>query len=861
MRRLLSLLRGKRTPVAEPQRLAEVFKTKYGHFRDLLESNSELLKIISEIQEQLHGGTVFGMAFVSSRATRAVFHATRMVVGLNALSGGRYAALQGVMDGLTKRIQALGEPGQEQARGDYVYGYDALSRDKVSLVGGKSANLGEVRNGAGLPTPEGFAISTAAYDALIRENDLLAAINKLRMEYECDDPATLVDLSEGVQRLFLDAVIPQDVERAILDAYEALSQRLGGRRPVVALRSSAIGEDSDLSYAGQYLSVLGVPPDRLLQNYRMVLASLFTPRAISYRLHKGVADADVAMSVACLTMVESVCSGVAYSRHPVRPECDEVLINAVWGLGPYAVDGVVPPDNYVFDHATPPRALRRDIAVKPVRLVATPDGGLTEEPVEDALQAAPCLTPEQADELARAVLALENHFGGPQDVEWAYDKAGKLVILQSRPLHLSAGQAHEAHADPAPGCQVLLQGGDTSCSGVGCGPVRIMDPDDDLGAFPKGGVLVARHSSPKFVLILQRAAAVVTEVGSVTGHMASLTREFRVPTLMNCPDARRILKDGDEVTVDATGRRVYQGRVESLLAKQEEEGSAMRGTPVHKALEALAQLVVPLNLLDPKSPAFTPENCRTLHDIMRLVHEFSYSEMFLINDLTSETGRISLKLDAPIPLDLHIIDLGGGLADVRPRDTRIRSEQVVSAPFRALLDGMLHEDMQHREPRPVNLGGLFSVISQQMLNPPAQGGERFGDRSYALASDKYLNFSSRVGYHYSIVDAYCGQTVNKNYVNFEFKGGAADSTRRNRRVRAIAAILEALDFAVDVTADRVVARFQKYEPALVAQRLEQLGRLLLFTRQMDMLMTDEASVQGVKACFLDGKCDYLPHAN
>jgi pyruvate,water dikinase len=134
--------------------------------------------------------------------------------------------------------------------------------------------------------------------------------------------------------------------------------------------------------------------------------------------------------------------------------------------------------------------------------------------------------------------------------------------------------------------------------------------------------------------------------------------------------------------------------------------------------------------------------------------------------------------------------------------------------------------------------------------PPAQ--ERFGDRSYALISRKYLNFSSRVGYHYSVVDAYCGDTVNKNYITFSFKGGAADVVRRNRRVRCIAVILVALDFAVEVKADRVDARLQKYPCAVIAEKLDLLGRLLIFTRQMDMLMTSEVSVEALAQAFLAG---------
>ncbi len=180
-------------------------------------------------------------------------------------------------------------------------------------------------------------------------------------------------------------------------------------------------------------------------------------------------------------------------------------------------------------------------------------------------------------------------------------------------------------------------------------------------------------------------------------------------------------------------------------------------------------------------------------------------------------------------------------------------DQINSLPFKALLKGMLHEELRVYGPRPVQFTGFFSVMREQMLSAP---GERFGERSYAIISDKYLNFSSRVGYHYSILDAYCGDTVNKNYITFSFKGGAADEVRKNRRVRAIAAVLEAQEFQVEVTGDRVYARFQKYPREVIEAKLDMVGRLLQFTRQMDMLMNTETSVEMVAKNFLAGNYHY-----
>jgi pyruvate,water dikinase len=375
--------------------------------------------------------------------------------------------------------------------------------------------------------------------------------------------------------------------------------------------------------------------------------------------------------------------------------------------------------------------------------------------------------------------------------------------------------------------------------------------DEDLLNFPDGAVLVAKHSSPKFVLVMPKAQAIITDSGSISGHMASLSREFAVPTILGTKTATDAIAGGQEITVDAYTARVYQGKVPELLVLQQSRQSHMQETPVYQTLKQVAEHIVPLRLVDPKSPDFTPQTCSSLHDLGRLVHELSYTEMFKISDLVSDKGGGALKLDAPIPLDLYLIDLGGGLVGVTGRARKVTVDQVASAPLQALLKGMLHEGLRAREPRPIQFAGLFSVMREQMLAAPNIE-ERFGERSYAIISDKYLNFSSRVGYHYSVLDAYCGLTVNKNYITFSFKGGAADDVRRNRRVRAIAIVLLGLDFAVEVKGDRVDARLAKYEAPVIAEKLDLVGRLLQFTRQMDMLMTSEVSVEAVATSFLAG---------
>jgi pyruvate,water dikinase len=843
-------------PVEED--IGAVFRFKYGLFKELLTSNTQLLDIITDMEEKLRGHQLFGMSYITSNATRAVFHAFRMVKSLDVLSGHRFPMLYPVLEDIHQKIKTELEEKKQLTAPALVMPYSDISREMTDWVGGKSAHLGEMHNRLHLPIPMGFAITTSAYEAFLTYNDLMEEINKKKLAIDINDLETIKEASEEIQAMITSGRIPPVLEEAILAAYGHLAETLreGETPPRVSLRSSAIGEDSDLSFAGQYLTALNVTPDTLLETYKEIIASLYTPRAISYRLVKGIRDEDIAMSVACLQMIDAKASGVMYSRHPVHILEDHIIINAVWGLGSYAVEGVLTPDTYTVSKDADFTVLGTEITPKPVQLVIRPEGGVAEMPVPPDRRGDACLTPEQIKILASYALKLEGHYGVPQDIEWALDWGNRLYVLQARPLHLKPPEAEDRQTIPkVAGYPVLLEGGAVACAGVGCGPAHIIKEVEDLKDFPEGAVLVATHSSPNFVIVMGKAQGIVADHGSVSGHMAALTREFAVPTILGIEGASEVILPGMEITVDAYSGRIYQGRVPELLELQPPRETHMTGTPVYQTLRKIADLIIPLHLLDPQAPGFTPENCRSLHDITRFVHENSYKVMFQVSDLISYEKGGAVKLTAPIPLDLYIVDLGGGLQEGDTRGRKVTVENIASVPFQALLQGMLHKDLREIEPRPIHVSGLLSVMREQMLS---NVGERFGDRSYAVISAKYLNFSSRVGYHYSILDSYCGNNINNNYVTFSFKGGAADDVRRNRRVRAIANILEQQGFSVAVKGDQVNARFLKYAKPVIAEKLNMLGKLLLFTRQMDMLMNDEASINMVVHNFLTENYRYDP---
>jgi pyruvate,water dikinase len=295
-----------------------------------------------------------------------------------------------------------------------------------------------------------------------------------------------------------------------------------------------------------------------------------------------------------------------------------------------------------------------------------------------------------------------------------------------------------------------------------------------------------------------------------------------------------VLTPGLEVTVDAFHGNVYEGRVEELLLHAAARREVLEGTPLLEALGNALAHVTPLTLSDPGREDFRPEGCRTLHDITRFAHEKAMDEMFDLAERCGDGGEEAIALRAGIPVAIHVLDLGGGVGE---RERKIGPESLRSVPFAAFLKGM--REMTWPEPRAADAGGLLGMMAHTATIPEEQL-RGTAERSLALIGANYMNFSIRLGYHFSQVEAWVGDQLNDNYVRFFFKGGGAVRERRLRRVRLIAQVLERMDFRVRVADDVIRAVAAKYRRPELERTLEVLGKLTAYTKQLDMAMFNDA---------------------
>jgi len=461
-----------------------------------------------------------------------------------------------------------------------------VTRADVPTVGGKGANLGEMLR-AELPVPHGFVLTVAAYERMREASGVGPRIDALLRTLRIDDTTDLQRVSAQLRETILAVSLPSDLITAVDTAYSRLAQSTPGTGdPLVAVRSSATCEDTaEFSFAGMFESVLGVRGhDVLADAIRRCWASTFGARVLYYRLSRNM-PAEMPVAVVVQRMVSSLKSGVIFTADPSTGESAHVVIEAAWGLGEVVVGGQVTPDHYVVDKRSF-EVVEHRIAAKEFLLEALPEGGtrrvmLDHDPREQSM----VLTESELAALARFALASEQHYGAPQDMEFAIDGSG-MFITQTRPIttlppataSASAAQATAATpaaqepsappaATPAAAQAPLLRGLGAS-PGAATGRVRVLTATAQAGQLQPGEVLVAPMTSPDWVPIMRRASAIVTDAGGMTSHAAIVSRELGIPCVVGTRVATRTLRDGMLVTVNGKEGSVLAGAVHVADAPQ-----------------------------------------------------------------------------------------------------------------------------------------------------------------------------------------------------------------------------------------------------------------------------------------------------
>ncbi len=447
----------------------------------------------------------------------------------------------------------------------FIVWFENVDKGDLALVGGKGANLGEMVNAA-IPVPPGFIVTVDGYFHFLEKADLRGEIERLLTPLDPNDSQLLQKVSAKIKEVILTAEMPREIAQEIEDAYA----KLGG---FVAVRSSATAEDlAEASFAGQQRTFLDIQgEDEVVRAVQGCWASLFESRAIFYRSNQGLDHLGVGIAVPVQRMVQSEASGVLFTLEPVTNE-DNVVIEAVYGLGEAVVSGEVTPDMYTVDKRDF-TILDKVIVKQEKKLVRRPEkvGSIEAKdiwvPVPESEQEKQKLTDADIVHLAKLGVQIEEHYKFPQDIEWAKEP-GALYIVQTRPVTAIKRAEEMAPAEEMLEAQLLLTGSPAS-PGVGAGPVRIVLDPSQINEVKEGDVLVAKMTAPDYVPAMKRAAAIVTDLGGRTCHAAIVSRELGVPCVVGAGKATTILNNGQEITVDGSQGKVYAGILAPLLKAKE----------------------------------------------------------------------------------------------------------------------------------------------------------------------------------------------------------------------------------------------------------------------------------------------------
>jgi pyruvate,water dikinase len=482
-------------------------------------------------------------------------------------------------------------------RGKYVVPFSQLRMTDVEMVGGKNASLGEMLSQLtehGIRVPDGFATTAEAFRAFLNANDLTARIAGRLATLDVEDVRALAQAGAEIRAWVVAAPLPEALESEIRAAFAWLGGTAG--QPIsVAVRSSATAEDlPDASFAGQqetFLNVVGI--DAVLDRIRHVFASLYNDRAIAYRVHKGFAHGDVALSAGVQRMVRSdrASAGVMFTMDTESGFRDVVFITSSYGLGETVVQGAVNPDEF-YVHKPMLAAgrfpiIRRALGSKLTRMEFDPAAGsgrsVRTVDVPDAERHHFSLTDADVIELAHFAVTIEQHYGRPMDIEWGKDGVdGRLYILQARPETVqSQAHAQSHHRYRLKTRSTVLASGRAIGQKIGIGRVRVIGDTSQMERVQAGDVLVTDMTDPNWEPVMKRAAAIVTNRGGRTCHAAIIARELGVPAVVGCGNATEALSDGATVTVSCaegdTGH-IYAGELE--MEVETVQGASLPTIPV-----------------------------------------------------------------------------------------------------------------------------------------------------------------------------------------------------------------------------------------------------------------------------------------
>ncbi len=794
------------------------------HYHDLLGSYEEALELLADFERIEHINEAIEMDTVKRLYDRLQRVVQKMIVAIGDLGDQRCGDLLKALQYFDRQTTPLFEPALSIPAHPVLVPLEDIQADMIPLVGHKAANLAIIGNEIGLPVPRGFVLTARAFDHFMEDNDLPGITEAYLRDLTMEDYGLIEERCEAIRRLILQATVPDDIEVAI-EAQLARWQSALDKPLFTAVRSTAIGEDTEISFAGQFATRLNVPPKGLLAAYREVLASKYTPGATLYRMRYGLDDRTTPMAVLVMAMIPSRASGVVYTRNPSQPEQADLQISAIHGLGEYLMSGAATPHALTVCRRTGQVAIRH-IPKQSHWMRPLPEGGTRIEPMpSEEISHAPI------DEATTRCLAdwgarLEKHFGAPQDIEWALDTQRHLYVLQSRPLGLDGPSAAATETDlPLKRLAVIHKGGRKACSGIVCGRIYRADQALHGEKIPADSILVIPKAAPEYTPIVGHVRGVIAIKGSAASHLASVAREFGVPMIVDTGPPADQWIPGQWVTLHADTVTIYEGRIRKSDGAPLSAVADPFETPVRRRLRALSSRITHHQPPLPDARAAAAPEPTTLYDLIGRVHRCALE--------TLHNG--ATKIRKPLRTlrwsgDNAAVDFMAQPA-AAPQGSnpapRTRSGQEVG-------ERLLHE--------------LWSGLSTHQ-------GENHADRplaleGFAILGDQSFWAAIPLGTQQAVVEAIHAPRPGNTRIRLHILGGTDPYYKRCLRTRLLAGVLEELGFMLRLNGALLDASIGTPGLDQGSEILARIGRLLVFSRESDHALVGPWVIGALRNTFL-----------
>ena len=867
----------KRNTQNAPDPSGESFAARFHRFKLFLGAYIDAYSEMMTFEERHADELPVGMPFLRMSTTKLTVSTMQCVLQLNTLGGGRFTRLNEPFSALRQNVQAILDKGLLPLDGPLVVPYADMAPEHAGIISSSLAKLGTIKEAHPEVMPRGFVVTGAAWWRYFNDPDMHDEIERLILISQAD-PGSYSEAAAAIrERISSSFPLPDELTQAVRDILRGRFPELQQPGYSLLVRGIPVKTEHSALVIPEQLLHTPLEPASVLKAVQASLVMTYRPRAMLYRLKRGIRDRAMPINISVSLIPRGHARGSVHRKlETLNP--DELFIHVRRSFST--------PESWPLQQAMEGAALPGPMQAKVETCSRAALDSLADAPVPGNRHEIFWVAGDHGDFYVLGVNALP-------------DPAAPADCLEpGSPLKDAATAENGGNVDDSP--VTVMRGGHSTYPGLLQGRVKLVRNYTDVLAFPIGDILVLPQTSPRWSFLLDFASGAVTGDGTGNGLFARTARRYGRPTILRQPEAFEKLEDGQEIHMTACADHQPEIRVLRTVSRatpshddavdEQTDGGKLTRSPRTNAAGAtenrrvepapetaqanagvpgaayplkyaciepptwlpygdialmtreLAPKVVSLTLPDSDHADFRAENCKTFHDFLVYCHVHAVREMFRAGTSAKTAQAPAKQLVCGVPKQFWIINLDDGFyGDIK--GPAVHLEEIASIPMRALWEGF--SDKPWDGPPQLNAKGFLSVLFEATANPnldPASQSTQYTEKNIFLIARRFCSMRCRFGFHFLAMDCLLGERSRERFVVFQFKGGAANLARRIRRVEFVAELLAQFNFATEIVEDTLTARLEQGSEEEFISALRALGYLVMHTRQLDMIMSDEQAL-------------------